>query len=82
LKIDHVHSILAVTEMKNSFKEIPGSFVAQRLFLAGGVFCDIKKTRHGQRLEQRAKTRPRAHRFQNAPDRRRNVHDKPDLRRA
>ena len=30
-------------KMKNNFKEIPGSIVAPQGFLAGGVFCDIKR---------------------------------------
>ncbi|HZF00501.1 MAG TPA: bifunctional glutamate N-acetyltransferase/amino-acid acetyltransferase ArgJ [Methylomirabilota bacterium] len=34
--------------MKNSFKEIPGSVVAPKGFLAGGVFCDIKKLGTGK----------------------------------
>jgi glutamate N-acetyltransferase / amino-acid N-acetyltransferase len=34
--------------MKNSFKEIPGSIVAPKGFLASGVFCDIKKLGTGK----------------------------------
>src|SRR3984957_2981293 len=34
--------------MKKSFKEIPGSIVAPKGFLAGGVFCDIKKLGTGK----------------------------------
>lgn len=34
--------------MKNQFKEISGSIVAPRGFLAGGVFCDIKKLGTGK----------------------------------
>src|SRR5471032_2167180 len=34
--------------MKKTFKEIPGSIVAPKGFLAGGVFCDIKKLGTGK----------------------------------
>ncbi|MDE3067602.1 MAG: bifunctional glutamate N-acetyltransferase/amino-acid acetyltransferase ArgJ [Verrucomicrobiota bacterium] len=34
--------------MKPAFKEIPGSIVAPRGFLAGGVFCDIKRLGTGK----------------------------------
>ena len=34
--------------MKKSFKEIPGSIVAPRGFLASGVFCDIKRLGTGK----------------------------------
>ncbi len=34
--------------MKKSFKEIPGSIVAPKGFLASGVFCDIKKLGTGK----------------------------------
>jgi glutamate N-acetyltransferase/amino-acid N-acetyltransferase len=34
--------------MKKIFKEIPGSIVAPRGFLAGGVFCDIKRLGTGK----------------------------------
>jgi glutamate N-acetyltransferase/amino-acid N-acetyltransferase len=34
--------------MKNKFKEIPGSIVAPRGFLASGVFCDIKRLGTGK----------------------------------
>ena len=34
--------------MKNKFKEIPGSIVAPKGFLASGVFCDIKKLGTGK----------------------------------
>jgi glutamate N-acetyltransferase / amino-acid N-acetyltransferase len=34
--------------MKKSFKEIPGSIVAPIGFIAGGVFCDIKKLGTGK----------------------------------
>ena len=34
--------------MKNKFKEITGSIVAPKGFLAGGVFCDIKKLGTGK----------------------------------
>src|SRR5258708_110771 len=34
--------------MKNSFKEISGSIVAPKGFLASGVFCDIKKLGTGK----------------------------------
>jgi len=34
--------------MKKSFKEIPGSVVAPKGFLASGVFCDIKKLGTGK----------------------------------
>jgi glutamate N-acetyltransferase / amino-acid N-acetyltransferase len=34
--------------MKNEFKEIPGSIVAPKGFLASGVFCDIKKLGTGK----------------------------------
>ena len=35
-------------KMKNNFKEIPGSIVAPQGFLAGGVFCDIKRLGTGK----------------------------------
>jgi glutamate N-acetyltransferase / amino-acid N-acetyltransferase len=38
----------AKSEMKNSFKEIPGSIIAPKGFLASGVFCDIKKLGTGK----------------------------------
>src|SRR5580704_13567250 len=34
--------------MKKSFKEIPGSIVAPKGFLASGVFCDIKRLGTGK----------------------------------
>ena len=34
--------------MKKSFRKIPGSIVAPRGFLAGGVFCDIKRLGTGK----------------------------------
>jgi glutamate N-acetyltransferase/amino-acid N-acetyltransferase len=34
--------------MKNKFKEIPGSIVAPKGFLASGVFCDIKRLGTGK----------------------------------
>src|SRR5271156_1625298 len=34
--------------MKKSFKEIPGSLVAPKGFLASGVFCDIKRLGTGK----------------------------------
>jgi glutamate N-acetyltransferase / amino-acid N-acetyltransferase len=34
--------------MKKSFKEIPGSIIAPKGFLASGVFCDIKKLGTGK----------------------------------
>jgi hypothetical protein len=34
--------------MKKSFKEIPGSIVASKGFLASGVFCDIKRLGTGK----------------------------------
>src|SRR5271169_2877933 len=34
--------------MKTQFKEIPGSIVAPRGFLASGVFCDIKRLGTGK----------------------------------
>jgi glutamate N-acetyltransferase/amino-acid N-acetyltransferase len=37
---------------KKSFKEIPGSIVAPRGFLAGGVFCDIKRLGTGKGSEK------------------------------
>src|SRR5271170_3002616 len=38
--------------MKKSFKEIPGSIVAPKGFLASGVFCDIKKLGTGKGSEK------------------------------
>jgi glutamate N-acetyltransferase/amino-acid N-acetyltransferase len=37
---------------KKSFKEIPGSIVAPQGFLAGGVFCDIKRLGTGKGSEK------------------------------
>ena len=37
---------------KTSFKEIPGSIVAPQGFLAGGVFCDIKRLGTGKGSEK------------------------------
>ena len=34
--------------MKNNFKEVPGSIVAPKGFLASGVFCDIKRLGTGK----------------------------------
>ena len=68
--------------MKRIFKEIAGSIVAPQGFLAGGVFCDIKRLGTGKGSNKGTKTRPRADRVRSAGDGRGHVHDQPGLRRA
>jgi glutamate N-acetyltransferase / amino-acid N-acetyltransferase len=40
--------VVQFLKMKSQFKEIPGSIVAPKGFLASGVFCDIKKLGTGK----------------------------------
>jgi glutamate N-acetyltransferase/amino-acid N-acetyltransferase len=48
LKIQNSKLILYVSQMKMNMKQIPGSIVAPKGFLASGVFCDIKRLGTGK----------------------------------
>ena len=68
--------------MKTQFKTIPGSIVAPQGFLAGGVFCDIKRLGTGKGSNKGQKRDLALIVSERPGDRRGHVHDQSGLRRA